>query len=365
MSNIAASRVLVVDDSALMRRIIGDAITSFDGFTLAGTARDGEDGLKKIKSLKPDAVTMDIQMPNLSGLEALERVMDECPVPVIMVSSLTSRSASVTLDSLNRGAIDYVTKPENAKDIGDGFRTELLSKLRIASAVDVAKLHGLRKRKRPARAVARATTAQTTSSHSGLDDACIVIGISTGGPPVLASLFESLTPPLPPILIVQHMPAQFTGPFSSRLNDHSAFEIKEAQSGDELKAGTVLVAPGGKHMKVRKSGTKVCALVSSGEPVCGHMPSADVAMKSAASLFGDRCLGVIMTGMGYDGADGCGAIREAGGRVIGQNEATSAVYGMNKIAFERGHVEQQFSLTEAPTLITRMARRIAPQLAKA
>ncbi len=346
------SRILVVDDSVLLRKIIGDIVGADDKFSLAGTAKDGIDALKQVKSLKPDVVTMDIQMPRMSGLEALEKIMDECPVPVVMVSSLTSRAASVTFDALNLGAVDYVTKPEKATDLGDSFRKNFLEKLRLASVIDLGKMQKLRHRRRPA----PASVTNQIEDKPSLEQACVVIGISTGGPPALSSIFESLTPPLPPILVVQHMPSHFTGPFAARLNSISALSVKEGSSGDVLQPNCAFIAPGGKHMEVRKAGSKVTIRIRDGEPVSGHKPSVDVTMTTAANIFGKRCAGVIMTGMGHDGVEGCAAIREVGGNVAGQDEATSAVYGMNKIAFERGHVKKQFSLEDAPATITRLAK---------
>ncbi|NLE38977.1 MAG: chemotaxis protein CheB [Pirellulaceae bacterium] len=187
-------------------------------------------------------------------------------------------------------------------------------------------------------------------------DKCIVVGISTGGPPALATLFQSLAPPLPPIIIVQHMPSHFTRPLASRLDSLGKISVKEAEPGDVLRPNQALIAPGGKHLRLRRFDGETHALIRDGEPVNNHKPSIDVTMRSVAEHFPGRCLGVIMTGMGSDGANGCAAIREAGGYVLGQDEATSDIYGMNRVAQERGNVDQQFSLGDGARAITRQTQ---------
>ena len=189
-------------------------------------------------------------------------------------------------------------------------------------------------------------------------DCCIALGISTGGPPALSRIFESLETPLPPLVVVQHMPAQFTGPFAQRLNLISRIQVKEAATGDILEPNHAYVAPGGKHLSLRRAGSKVALVVRDGEPVSGHKPSVDVMMQSAVECYRNRVLGIIMTGMGHDGSEGCGAIRNAGGYVLGQDETTSDVYGMNKVAFVAGHVDKQFPLEALPGLISNQCKRM-------
>jgi len=188
-------------------------------------------------------------------------------------------------------------------------------------------------------------------------DKCVALGISTGGPPALDKLLGAIQPPMPPIVIVQHMPPQFTGPLAARLNSGTALSVREAAAGDLLQPNCVYVAPGGKHLELSRRGTQVRVMIRDGDPVSGHKPSADVMMTSAAEAFGPKCLGVIMTGMGRDGANGCRTIRAAGGYVLGQDETSSDVYGMNKVAFVEGSVDQQFSLLDGATAITRCVRR--------
>ncbi|MBX3414252.1 MAG: chemotaxis response regulator protein-glutamate methylesterase [Pirellulales bacterium] len=343
---------MIVDDSRLMRTMISDAVAKVTDFEVVGFAASGREAIAQVERLRPDVVTMDVMMPGMSGLEALAAIMQNSPCRVIIVSSLTTRMADTTLEALDLGAVDYVAKPDGASQFQQVVEGQLIPKLRMAAAVD---LQALRRQGtapvRRAGVTSRTMVADRDAAH------CIAIGISTGGPPALTQLFEQLAPPLPPIVIVQHMPAQFTGPFAARLNGISALTVREAEDGATLRPNEAWIAPGGKHLSLRRVGTNVVAVIRDGDPVSGHKPSVDVMMISAAHVFGRRCLGVIMTGMGSDGADGCSAIKAAGGDVIGQDEASSAVYGMNKVAFNRGHVEEQFSLADAAEIIAARARR--------
>jgi two-component system chemotaxis response regulator CheB len=211
-------------------------------------------------------------------------------------------------------------------------------------------------KQRPAQPISFA--AKPVSHAPQYNDKCIALGISTGGPPALASLFQSLRGPLPPIVVVQHMPPDFTKAFAWRLNSISSLTVKEAESGDALQPNFVYIAQGGKHLHLRKEAGRVKCLVRDGDTVSGHKPSVDVMMGCAAEIFGSRCLGVIMTGMGRDGSDGCGAIRKAGGYTLGQDEASSDVYGMNKVAHTEGNIDRQFHLDEAATVISAQVRRM-------
>ena len=352
-------RILVVDDSALMRQLIGDVVETADDMELVGTAHDGEDALEKIPSLAPDVVTLDVQMPRMDGLTTLDEILQRHSLPVVMVSSLTQRSADVTLQALDRGAMDYVAKPEGSAALQEKFRDELLRKIRVSAGADVKRVLQIRKSR-----ATRAKTAQALKLDpagdqvpTGYETACIALGISTGGPPALSTLFQSLQPPLPPIVIVQHMPAQFTDPFAQRLNAFSLISVKEAKTGDKLQPNHAYVAPGGRHLHLQRRGGNTYVHIRDGELVSGHRPSVDVMMECAAEIYSKRCLGVIMTGMGSDGSAGCGVIKAAGGFVLGQNEATSDVYGMNKVAFLAGHVDRQFSLDNLAALISQRCRK--------
>lgn len=356
------TRVLVVDDSALMRRMISDYISDTPDMEVVDTASDGEKAIALCQKHNPDVVTLDVQMPRMDGLATLEILLKQCPVPVIMVSALTQAGADVTLDALERGALDYVAKPERGSGVEKALGYDLIRKIRSVAGSDVRRVLRIRrdrKLRRAQKADIRTAPSPVVEAGAGaLADKCIAIGISTGGPPALASLFETLSPPMPPIVVVQHMPASFTGPLARRLNGRSKLTIKEAAAGDVLRPNHVFIAHGGCHLELRKQGRFVKTLLRDGEPVSGHKPSADVMMRCAAEIYGADCMGIIMTGMGRDGSDGCGQIRRRGGFVLGQNEATSDVYGMNKVAFVEGNVDRQFSLDEAATIITREVSRL-------
>ncbi|MGQ9761560.1 MAG: protein-glutamate methylesterase/protein-glutamine glutaminase [Thermogutta sp.] len=349
-------RVLVVDDSIVMRQMIKDALSAAPGIQVVGLACNGREALRLVDELSPDVITLDIEMPGMDGLSTLDAILAKRPIAVIMVSSLTQAGATITLDALERGAIDYLTKPANKSEAPVVFGHELVRKIRFAAGSDVKRIIRLRRQRtetiRLAEPVVKSPM-EVGDSPSELSHACIAIGISTGGPPALTSLFRELKPPLPPIVVVQHMPAQFTKPFAWRLNSISQLTVKEGESGELIKPNHAYVAPGGFHMAVQGRTGSAKIHVFDGEPVSGHKPSVDVIMSSVAKIFGRRVLGVIMTGMGRDGANGCRAIRQAGGYVLGQDEATSDVYGMNKVAFIEGNVDRQFALQDGARLIMR------------
>lgn len=355
-------RVLIVDDSAVMRALLSDYVASAPGMSVAGIARNGRDALAAIASLRPDVITLDVQMPEMDGLTVLDSILDGDPLPVLMVSALTRAGAAIALEALDRGAVDYVAKPERGAGETSTFAAELVQKIRAAAGRNIRQMIAVRRRRAERRSTAseRPPTAKAVASDcpGELANRCVALGISTGGPPALARLLESLRPPMPPIVIVQHMPPQLTGPLASRLDSLSSLTVREAVHGDRLQANCVLVAPGGKHLELRRSGSHVSVLLREGPPVNGFRPSVDVMMTSAAKVFGPNCLGVIMTGMGRDGVDGCRAIRDAGGYVLGQDEASSDVYGMNRAAFLEEHVDQQFGLEDAAIVLSRQVRHI-------
>jgi two-component system chemotaxis response regulator CheB len=358
-------RVLVVDDSAVVRSIIADSIAAAPGMKVVGMASDGQKALELIELVRPDVITLDIQMPNMDGMATLDVILTRSPIPVIMVSSLTKRGAEITFDALDRGAVDYLAKPDYGIMTRAALQEELPRKIRMVAGIDVRRILEIR-RDRKQRNLERASRKcsredDALPAPSDLAGKCVAIGISTGGPPALASLFAALGQPMPPIVVVQHMLPNFTKALAWRLDSLSDLHVKEAAQGDVLEPNHVLIAPGGKHLQVRRVGDAVKAVISDKPPVSGHKPSIDVMMTSVSEAFGSGCLGVIMTGMGHDGAAGCAAIRTAGGYVLGQNEATSDVYGMNKVAFVEGNVDKQFGLGEAATAI---ARHVRPLLAR-
>lgn len=353
-------RALIVDDSALMRKVLAEILSATGEIEVAGTARDGEEAIVKAERLRPDVITLDVEMPGRSGVEILPVLLSVHPVPVVMVSSFTREGADVTLEALEQGAVDYMPKPERyqlaeMRQSGD----QLVAKVLAAAQSRVRKPKSPPK-PRPTGATAAPRSGQPRTKNfppSGPADVIAVIGISTGGPQTLASVLPGIEPPAPPIVIVQHMPARFTAVFAERLNRDCLLTVKEAEDGDAVSPGFVLIAPGGRHLEVTNSPPRVRVKLSDGPPVSGHRPSIDVAFRSAARTFRSGTAGFIMTGMGRDGVDGCKAILEAGGTTFGQDESTSVVYGMNKSALIEGVIQAQFRPEELPSIIRSLTDR--------
>ena len=339
-------RVLVVDDSALMRKMIPRILASDPGIEVVGTAMDGLFALKKIADLRPDVITLDINMPRMDGVETLRHIVEDYGTPTIVVSSLARKDAEVTLRALETGAFDFVTKPQDAisvhiSDIGK----DLMEKVRGAYENPLARLRfkQLQTGARPQHpAVAPAKRTRVTG---GSPEKALAIGISTGGPNALSFLLPQLPKDFPAaILIVQHMPAGFTEMFAARLNALCRIEVREAKDGDLVSAGRALIAPGNKHLKIKRQSLGTIVVLSSSPPVNGHRPSADVLFSSVASEYGRDAAGLIMTGMGGDGAEGIGEIMAKGGLTIAQDEESCVVFGMPKAAIEKRHIRHVASL---------------------
>jgi two-component system, chemotaxis family, protein-glutamate methylesterase/glutaminase len=362
-------RVLIVDDSALMRRLLSDLLSSAPEIEIVGTARDGREAVLQAARLKPDVITLDVEMPEVSGLEALPAILAVHPVPVVMVSALTQEGADVTLQALELGAVDFMAKPERNQ----------LAEMRASRDLLVGKVLAAAQSRvrRPRRTASLSSTSSSTTtspstksvtsrppprppgssatppptSASAPSPLCFVIGISTGGPQALSQIFPLLVPPLPPILVVQHMPAQFTGIFAERLNRYSTVPIKQAEEGDPVLPDRILIAPGGRHMVLIGHPPRVRIGLLDQPPVSGHRPSIDVLFQSAARAYQSATIGLLMTGMGRDGVEGCKAILATRGFTLGQDEGTSVVYGMNKAAFLERAIKAQFALDELPHVI--------------
>ena len=325
-------RVLVVDDSALMRKLIPQILERDPSIEVVGTAMDGSFGLRKLEELRPDVITMDLDMPRVDGMEMLRQIARKSRVPVIVVSSLSTVGASLTFKALALGAFDFVTKPRSAMHADlEEIAADLVSKVKVAAQV------GLKRPDASFPEVTKRVKKQLPRNRKHAEK-IIAIGISTGGPNALQYVLAQVPATLPAsIVVVQHMPEGFTELFARRLDDCCAMEVKEAQNGDILYAGRVLIAPGNKHLKVRRTTLGDVATLSD-EPKCnGHRPSADILFRSVAG-FGSDAIGVIMTGMGEDGADALGEIKNAGGITLAQDERSCVVFGMPKTAIERGNV---------------------------
>jgi two-component system chemotaxis response regulator CheB len=351
-------RVLIVDDSALMRRLLSDLLGSSPEIEIAGFARDGREAVSQALRLQPDVITLDVEMPEVSGLDALPAILAVREVPVVMVSALTQEGAEVTLQALELGAVDFLPKPERNQLAEMRAGRDLL----IAKVLDAAQSRVRRPRPRRAGAPASATAArppraQPAPAPGEAASACVVIGISTGGPQALSQVFPSLSPPLPPILLVQHMLGEFMNTFAERLDRYTpaTIKVKAAQEGDLVVPDQILVAPGRRHLALTGRPPRVRATISDDPEVSGHRPSIDVLFQSAARVYRSAAVGILMTGMGRDGVEGCKAILAAGGFTLGQDEATSVVYGMNKAAFLEGAVKSQFALDELPAILRDIA----------
>ena len=325
-------RVLVVDDSALMRKLIPQILETDNSIQVVGTAMDGNFGLKKIDELKPQVITLDLEMPGMGGLDMLKEIMRRHRIPVIVVSSHSTEGASVTLKALSLGAFDFVSKPNDVSSRMPEVAQELISKIKAAAQSRGIPIHAATDFPVPVprpKGKPREKRAPTK---------IVAIGISTGGPQSLQYLLAQLPTDFPgSIVVVQHMPEGFTEMFARRLDECCSLNVKEAQSGDLLLAGRVLICPGSRHMKLKRLPLGDIAILSDDPRVNGHRPSADVMFKSVAEEFGQRALGLLMTGMGEDGAHGLGLIKAAGGMTIAQGEQSCIVFGMPKAAIERGH----------------------------
>jgi two-component system, chemotaxis family, protein-glutamate methylesterase/glutaminase len=325
-------RVLVVDDSALMRKLIPAILARDPSIEVVGTAMDGAFALKKIEGLRPDVVTLDLEMPRMDGMETLRLIMQRAPLPVILFSTHSKEGAYSTFKALALGAIDFVAKPKDAAAGHlDVIADQLIEKIKVAKRAG---------RSKPAAPVIADVPPPKKASRAALPPSRIIaIGISTGGPNALQFLLSHIPAEFPAsIVVVQHMPEGFTEMFARRLDECCAIDVQEAKSGDLLVAGRVLICPGNRHIMVRRMPRGDMAVLSDGPAVNGHRPSADVLFHSVAQEFGLTAVGVIMTGMGEDGAEGLGAIKSAGGMTLAQSEDTCVVSGMPHAAIQKGHV---------------------------
>ncbi len=322
-------RTLVVDDSALMRMLIPSMLKRSSQIEVVGAASNPYAAREMIKELNPDVITLDVEMPRMDGLSFLDKIMRLRPMPVVMVSSLTQEGADITLQALEIGAVDFIGKPtidieKNMPMLAD----QLIDKVKAAAGSRV------RMRRRPPIAPAKPLSFDTT-------EVLVAMGASTGGVETLGRLLAAYPANAPGTVITQHMPPRFTRQFAERLNGHVPAQVSEAVDGHRIRPGQVLIAPGDQHLTVKRSGADFVCRLTEDAPVSGHRPSVDVLFRSIAEAAGASAVGVILTGMGRDGAAGLKLMREAGAATLGQDEATSLVYGMPKAAFEAGAVEEQ------------------------
>jgi two-component system chemotaxis response regulator CheB len=351
----AKIKVLIVDDSAVMRQILKEILSRDPAIDVVGVASDPLVARDKILRLQPDVLTLDVEMPRMDGLTFLEKLMRAHPMPVVMISSLTDRGCDTTLRALELGAVDFISKPK--VDVADGtvqLADEILEKVKAAAQ---ARIGAVRKKLAAGPARPLVSQALIKSTHQ-----VIAIGASTGGTEALRELLEPLPPDSPGIVMVQHMPEKFTRSFADRLDSLCRIRVKEAQDGDRILPGHALLAPGNYHMEVLRSGAEYRVRVYSGDPVNRHRPSVDVLFRSCARYLASNAVGVILTGMGADGARGLLEMREAGARTIAQDEASCVVFGMPKEAIALGAAEEILPLGLIPAGALRMAAASLPRV---
>ncbi len=344
-------RVLVVEDSAFMRRIISEAVTAEPDMEVAGTAINGLDALLKVEQMQPDVVTLDVEMPDMDGLTALRHLMARYPRPVIMLSSLTQAGAATTIRALTMGAVDFVAKPSGSIPLDfHQVRDELIQKIRTAAHARIhAPLHPPASPAPRGAPIVPLAGKATLARSPGVFDSVVAIGTSTGGPQALSTVVPGLVDDgRTAYIIVQHMPAGFTRSLAERLAATSSLHVREAERGDRLAAGTVLVAPGDYHLQLSASGA---VQLFQAPRVHGVRPSVDVMLESLAQHFGARVITAILTGMGVDGAAGAVAVRAKGGFIIAEDEATCVVWGMPRAVAERGAANRVVRLEHVSTAI--------------
>ncbi|MFH2129494.1 MAG: chemotaxis response regulator protein-glutamate methylesterase [bacterium] len=345
-------KVLIIDDSALVRSILESGLGKDPMITVVGTASDPYIARDKILELEPDVLTLDVEMPRMDGVAFLRKLMPQYPIPVIMVSALTERGKKITMNALEAGAIDFVTKPSTGVSRGlNAMMSDLREKVKIASTADVS--HWLNRHKPLPRSQPESRVL------SGGTDKVIAIGASTGGTEAIRTMIKMFPASTPGVAIVQHMPPGFIQAFAESLDHQSAMQVKEAENGDRILPGRVVIAPGGKQMKIYRSGGVYLTKIFDGERVNGHCPSVEVLMNSVAEQVGDNAIGVMLTGMGGDGAKGLLAMRKTGARTFAQDEKTSVVFGMPKVAFEIGAVEKMLPIDAiVPAILKSLEQKV-------
>lgn len=323
-------KVLIVEDSVFFRQLLAKGIEQDAGFKVVATASDPYEARDAILKFEPDVMTLDVEMPKMNGIEFLKQLMPQYPIPTVVISAMSAE----VFDALKHGAVDFVSKPSGltADQLGMWVKGELLTKIKIASTAKV----GMHKNVDPA--------LKTTETNCVYKTKLIAMGASTGGTEALLSVVRNYKRDIPGVVIVQHMPPGFTEMYAQRLNQICSVQVKEAADGDLICPGKILIAPGDKQMRVVKAGDGFKVEVKPGERVSGHCPSVDVLFESVAANVGKDTIGIILTGMGADGSKGLLKMKQAGAETIGQNEETSVVYGMPKVAYEIGAVKYQLPL---------------------
>lgn len=346
-------KVLIVDDSALVRQTLQDILSSDPHIEVMATASDPFIAAEKIKREVPDVITLDVEMPRMDGITFLQKLMTQHPIPVVICSSLTDRNSETSLKALEYGAVEIIQKPLlGTKQFLEESRVRICDAVKAASQARVK--HLTEKRKVEPKLSADVVIAKPTRAMIETTEKVVVVGASTGGTEALRVFLEALPPNAPGIAIVQHMPEHFTAAFARRLDGICRISIKEAEDNDTLIRGRALIAPGNRHMLLKRSGARYFVEIKDGPLVCRHRPSVDVLFRSAARYAGKNCVGVIMTGMGDDGARGMSEMKEAGATTIGQDEKSCIVFGMPQEAIKRGAVDRVVSLENIAAEVLRI-----------
>lgn len=358
-------KILVVDDSFFMRKVLSDIINENDNFEVIGTARNGQEALQRIKDVNPDVVTMDIEMPIMDGLTALKIIMKEIPVPVLMLSGLTKEGADATIKALDLGAVDFIPKPGNIFKVNvDEMKEEIYKKINIAAKIklktkqqamqqivssindDKVEIPRVRKKISPQKVISKSSSIDKGKRSSKITK-LVAIGTSTGGPRALQNVISDLPKDMDsPVVVVQHMPPSFTKSLAERLDSISNLRVKEAEDNDVLENGCVYIAPGGRHIKLEKKSNVYRIKLDDGPKVSGHKPSVDVMFSSVSEINELKICGIILTGMGSDGANGLCDLKKKQGYIIAQDEASCVVFGMPKSAINKGIVDKIVPLAE-------------------
>ena len=342
-------KVLIVDDSALVRNTLTEVLSSDPGIEVIGTAADPYIAAERLKNEIPDVITLDIEMPRMDGLTFLRKLMRQHPIPVIICSTLVDPGSDSTIKALEYGAVDVITKPKvGTRTFFEESRISICDVVKAAAQVKREKLHSVRDLPQPKLSADAVLPKSSRRLATVETDKILVIGASTGGTDALMDFLTALPPDAPPAVIVQHMPEKFTAAFANRLNSICAITVKEAESGDRLEEGLALIAPGNRHMLLKRSGSTYYVELKDGPLVSRHRPSVDVLFRSAAQAGGQNVIGIIMTGMGDDGAEGMLEMKRAGAFNIAQDEASCVVFGMPNEAIKRGGVDRVLSLKAIP-----------------
>jgi two-component system chemotaxis response regulator CheB len=343
-------RVLIVDDSALVRQVLTQILDADPAIEVVGTAMDPFVAREKIKKLNPDVMTLDVEMPRMDGITFLRNIMRLRPMPVVMISSLTEKGAEVTLEALEVGAVDFMPKPkDDLKSQLTEYASTIISKVKMAAKAKVrARVGDVAAPSPPERFNTDAVLPKSAPMRSAGAKDIIAIGASTGGTEAIRDVLEVLPADLPGIVVTQHIPEAFSGPFAARLDRQCQVAVKEASDGDEILPGHVYIAPGSHHMLVERRGNRYFCVLNDGPPVNRHRPSVDVLFRSVCQAAGDKAVGVILTGMGNDGAAGMKEMNEVGCKTIAQDENTSVVWGMPGEAVKAGGVDQVKPLKAIP-----------------